>query len=79
VGPCPQFTFIVKVLVRLCPFLLDGFLAIHHMCPPTGLLLLLPSLQRLNEVVSFVCADEARLWEHRSRRKRGREKGGVNA
>lgn len=74
-GPCPQPTFIVKVHTGLCPLLLDDFPAVHHVCPPAGLLLLLTPLQGLNEVVSAVRTDEARLNQGRSEREeKGREK-----
>lgn len=59
--------------MRLCPLLLDHFPAVYHVCPSAGLLGLLPSLQRLDEVVGAVCADEASLWARESRGKvRGR-------
>lgn len=63
--------------MRLCPLLLDRFPAVYHVCPSAGLLGLLPSLQRLDEVVGAVCADEASL---RARESRGkvRDRRGEN-
>lgn len=54
-------TFIVKVPARLCPLLLDDFMAVHHVRSPAGLLVLLSPLQGFYEVVGAACADEARL------------------
>lgn len=66
-------TFIVKVPARLRPLLLADFPAVHHVCPPAGLLLLLPPLQGLYEVVGAIRADEARL--SRATQQAGAERG----
>lgn len=54
--------------MRLSSVPLHGFAAVHHVGPPASLLLLLAPLQRLDEVVGAVSADEARLQEGRQDR-----------
>ena len=72
-GPCPQLTFVVEVPSGLCPLLLDDFPAVHHMCPPARLLVLLPPLQGLNEIVGDICTDEASLNQGHGKQKGERE------